>query len=907
MFSLRHAPHYLLLGGCLLASIFLWAAHLLYADWRSGHVVLYQPAPQLDLLTMSLTGAAEKVSLPLITDKRPGLPIRSFFISEKSVQSLMAELPANIKKWQPAFIATGSDKLQKVKIRTRGDNPINWAYTKKSWRVKTRKSQMIGGARELNYVIPRTMDGVQLHLSYVLARKVGLLAPKSRLVELFINGNSEGPYLELPSLNESFLRRSSVMPVNLYKGEQENKERRLGIGTNLFNNPELWKKAAVFNQLPETDKTDLERFLRLMREAETSASAFRDLKKVADIDTWARFASYQVLVQSWHNNYYHNQRLVSDPWRGVILPLPHDVGVGWLAPTDAFGIDHYSTPLLDLYGRSSEFILKKYLALSGFLNDGIIDQIKTEISALTEPMHATVGRDTSRYTTAALFGASFQAAKPSNISHQHAMLISSLDRLKTYLTTELQAEPSFEWSSSGQGLALSVSGRLPISDIGWAVDDGAVPEQIYWDRDANGKVTDSDLSLPFRQKGGMIKLDAVFLANRVPQIDPGAISIELGRHQAVATRFHLIADRPLSPISISAANALTGERTTKAAGVSTPNVSPSALNLPIALRAKEKIPVFLSGEISVTQDMEFDLPVTVSPGTVFRMAHGTSLIFRGPVRMDGTATAPIRIVPAQPDTVWGTVAIAGRKAEGSVLRHVEAEGGSGKTNGRQRFISMFSIHDTRNISLDHVTLRRNSVYDDMLHVIYANGVSVTNSHFENAMSDAVDVDMSSIRFSNVTFRASGNDGLDFMSSNAIVESARFLGSGDKGISIGEASTVFVMNSEFKENAIGLEAKDGSRAALVDSRLISNRRHLNAYKKNWRYGGGGRIVADRLMMGPSDDGITADKHSDINILTRHPHAVVESGAPLERRNDRYPADILSILEELEVLVSGPTIR
>jgi hypothetical protein len=103
-----------------------------------------------------------------------------------------------------------------------------------------------------------------------------------------------------------------------------------------------------------------------------------------------------------------------------------------------------------------------------------------------------------------------------------------------------------------------------------------------------------------------------------------------------------------------------------------------------------------------------------------------------------------------------------------------------------------------------------------------------------------------------------------MSSSVLVENAQIIGSGDKGLSVGEASIVLLLNSLIKNNSIGIESKDRSIAAIHKSSLIDNNTNLNAYYKNWRYGSGGKILADAVFLSPSEKPISADKRSSIEI-------------------------------------------
>ena len=44
------------------------------------------------------------------------------------------------------------------------------------------------------------------------------------------------------------------MPVNLYKGENYFNEKKIGLNTDLYNNPGLWTKVAEFNFLKSDNK-----------------------------------------------------------------------------------------------------------------------------------------------------------------------------------------------------------------------------------------------------------------------------------------------------------------------------------------------------------------------------------------------------------------------------------------------------------------------------------------------------------------------------------------------------------------------------------------------------------------------------------------------------------------------------
>ena len=79
-----------------------------------------------------------------------------------------------------------------------------------------------------------------------------------------------------------------------------------------------------------------------------------------------------------------------------------------------------------------------------------------------------------------------------------------------------------------------------------------------------------------------------------------------------------------------------------------------------------------------------------------------------------------------------------------------------------------------------------------------------------------------------------------MKSNANIKNLSVMGAKDKGISIGENSSIIVKNSTFDKNFIGIAVKDNSKATIEDSNFKENYYQLASYAKNWRYSGGGTV-------------------------------------------------------------------
>ena len=115
-------------------------------------------------------------------------------------------------------------------------------------------------------------------ISNMLAKKSKLISPKVRPIELILNEEKKGLYLELEHFNENFLRRNKIMPVNFYKGENYNQEIKIGLGNNLYSNIGLWSKEAYFNFYEKEYNSDLKNFLKILKQSKNDSKKFEELK-----------------------------------------------------------------------------------------------------------------------------------------------------------------------------------------------------------------------------------------------------------------------------------------------------------------------------------------------------------------------------------------------------------------------------------------------------------------------------------------------------------------------------------------------------------------------------------------------------------------------------------------------------
>jgi hypothetical protein len=274
------------------------------------------------------------------------------------------------------------------------------------------------------------------------------------------------------------------------------------------------------------------------------------------------------------------------------------------------------------------------------------------------------------------------------------------------------------------------------------------------------------------------------------------------------------------------------------------------------------------GEVTINESAVVDRHITMNimPGTTLRMAPGVSLEFLGRVIAMGTEAAPIRVVAAKKGEAWGVFALHGQGTKGSRFQHCEWRDGSTAELRMVLRTGMVSIVDTQDIELHNCFIGKNHIGDDALHFGYVTGGEVRDCEFDGARSDAFDIDISEdVRILNCRFHHSGNDALDLMTSKVEVRGCHFHDTGDKGISVGEATTLHLYESKFERCVVGIEIKDSS-VATVDAatRLLACPTGVNLYRKNTRYTDGGTIHAGDLWVIGSPKPLVRDKRSTVDV-------------------------------------------
>ena len=129
----------------------------------------------------------------------------------------------------------------------------------------------------------------------------------------------------------------------------------------------------------------------------------------------------------------------------------------------------------------------------------------------------------------------------------------------------------------------------------------------------------------------------------------------------------------------------------------------------------------------------------------------------------------------------------------------------------------------------------NGSCEDSVNIINSKGKNLSFV-INDAFSDAIDFDFSELAISNLQVNGAGNDCLDVSAGIYSLNKAILKKCGDKGVSVGEKSTLNVNNISINESEIGLAVKDSSILKVTHLQTEDVEFCAQVYKKKQEFDG-----------------------------------------------------------------------
>ncbi len=805
------------------------------------------------------------------------LPTFHLSIAPESLRALNAALPESGKSNDYRAYVKYEGKTHTVKARYMGDNYWHWLNPQKSWRIRAKKTKLINKSRKLNIKNPRFILPFNQCIPQDLAKEIGLIAPRIFPVRFVQNGQYMGVYLFWDPIDESVIRRFDRMPGSIYSGDGATIDSMTGIST-LWVDEKWWEKDGSRSADQKGYREDLRRLLEAVNTLDLEDY---DLfcRQYFDQEMFINLFCLDSLVGTRSRDYHHNHKIYFDPYTGKYIPISWDMN-NWHLRLRR--LDTSANPLLNKWKLIPTFELARQRRLFALLKTHFsYEHLEARIDDYDRIVRPSLKADASRdgkfFRPHYLLKFGPVLIRPYTMSEYRTELARFKkdlnDRIR-FLGDYLKKSDLSVFLEEGKGLSnirLQASGNVGRLITGLKFKGTCRSIGVYRDVNRNGLLEKEDVFLDegdLHDGEGLIRLREEILPGYRKQRIPSHPT--LGNHtlEACPLNYNYIAvpsGGRIASVEIRSRNIITGEPVrTEPQRAFTDNHMICASIHPWDLPAGSK-PETLKlgpGEITVLETMAYPEHVTVQiePGTTFLMGKGVSFYFRGRVLARGTKENPIVFSAKSPEKPWGVFALQGKGASHSVFEHCSWQGGSHGSRDLIYYSGMVSFHDVYGPVIRNCTIGRNHLGDDGLHLAYCRGALVEGCRFMDALSDAFDADICDIRIASCRFEGSANDALDLMTSKASVRACVFKNAGDKGISVGEKTRLSVDGSVFDGCRIGMEIKDGSKVKFGMNIIRGASIGIHLYKKNWRYGSGGRMDTRKLFLVGCAEPIKVSKES-----------------------------------------------
>jgi len=870
---------------------------------RFGQVVtIKNPAPSFNTSIMhlylqdSLLRSYNRLTAPAMSEENQ-LPTMQMSIAPEDLGELNSDLPKSGKaNYYKAFLKYKGESYT-TKVRYMGDNYWHWLYPQKSWRIKTKKNKLIEDRRKINIKNPRTLLTFNEALSQDLAKEMGLIAPQVFPVRFIQNNLYMGVYLFWEKIDESTIRSFKRMPGSVYDGDGAPPDPVTGI-SQLWADEKWWAKSASRNANQKNFRGDIDTLIEGVNTNDLN-EFYQFVNTFIDKDRYTSFLSLDNVAACMHHDFHHNNKFYFDPITGKFEPISWDIDK-WHLTNPNF--DPAGNPLLNKWKLIPEFDLIRHKHLFSLIKDGkltlrrILKKVDDLNEAIRPALEADIFRDAKNYPSYGYLKLPKMACTYFSIEQYDLEVVtfknqvrSRIAMLKNYLaqSTMSYSVSPLEGSSLLRVISSGNVGRKMTGINFTGTSASAV--RLYRDSNRN-HIFDKDDH--FIGEGGentgkiYISLNEEVLPGYKKNPITSSYKILFGDYRLVPAPleynyFIVPIDGTIGSIEIESQNIVTGkvEKTPMVAIPPEParvTVSLHPWDLPQKPQMEHK--ELGPGLITVLNDMVYaeNIELTIIPGTTIRLTEGASIISYGKVLAQGTPEKPIAFEAANPEKPWGVFALQGSGADGSKFAWCSWQDGSIDSRNLINYSGMISMYDVDNLSIRNCRIGRNHIGDDALNLAYCKNFIVEGSLFEDARSDAFDIDISDGKVLLSRFLRSGNDSLDFMTSEAVVDRCYFGSSGDKGISVGEKSRLEVDRSVFEYCNIGMEIKDQSIADFKNNVIRNSQVAINLYKKNWRYNGGGKLLKNTVFAIDCSQGIKLDKKSeviDVKVDTNDPFLFV----------------------------------
>jgi hypothetical protein len=284
--------------------------------------------------------------------------------------------------------------------------------------------------------------------------------------------------------------------------------------------------------------------------------------------------------------------------------------------------------------------------------------------------------------------------------------------------------------------------------------------------------------------------------------------------------------------------------------------------------------------------------LTIDEGVQILFPESASLKVKGKLLINGSEDLPVLFTSKDEDEIWGGI-IFNYTSDISKLNYLEVSNASNGIHPIYENAAISAYHST--LEMDHITIKnvennpiltyysdvvlKNStihskVTGDLINVKYGEGQVINSTFRGNNQIDTDAIDFDGVTNGQIVenkifdFFGFNSDGVDIgeESENVLIEGNFIHNCTDKGVSVGQSSTISALHNVIVNCDKGIAVKDLSHALIEQNTFYSVGVPVSCFEKNIGLGGGYSLVTNTIFSNSSNSPIEFDEVSDLVVTT-----------------------------------------
>lgn len=724
------------------------------------------------------------------------------------------------KRTYPAIFKYGKKELA-AEIRIKGDWLDHIQGNKLSFRIKL-KDGNFKGMKEFSIQQPESRGMLNEYVAHKILEEEDLLTTRYGFVPVKVNGENRGIY----AFEEHFAKHLI-----------ESRDRREGPIIK-FSEKALWvvlqknqKKKDNYIKAPYVECATITPFKKgktsknptlkgnliigqnLLKQYQLDVSPVSELFKM---DKLSKFYAFTDITRAWHSTRWHNERFYYDPVSSKLEIIAYDCFTTSGPDNSGF---QFTPNIIEI---KEEFVYDNYLKYSPFndpqFNKAYIEVVDDYLSS--NKLTAIV----DKYKEDIDYNTSLIQREFTYYSYDPYYLLKGLPELREkWVDTKAKLEND------------EVHVKLILSDY----------------NNENEEPIDGMTLQAFKETANEIRVSnyhpqKLFLTaysnKKLPEQGIVAFDepIEFEAYQGLSALKGKSVKCTFAPTKLYFKTDLSAEETYTSKVMAWPEpklssprqelLSNSVTQSNKILLVKDTIIKFKQGHHRISSPLIIPLGKTlvIEEGVHLDFVERAFFMSFSPIFIKGSSDNPV-IIESSDGSAMGFTTI---DAEGnSEMEHVIFKGFNTLSYEGWNLTGAVTFYES-DVMINHTQFLDNHC-EDALNIIRSD-FSMNNSRVANAFADGFDADFARGNVENSIFEHIGNDGLDFSGSLINIIGVTISDVGDKGISGGESSTLYLKDITISNSNIGVASKDRSIVNINGIKIADSYCAFAVYQKKTEY-------------------------------------------------------------------------